>query len=88
MPPSGINVRIISRNYPTKPLNGIPVSVNKKKIISMPEPVDGVMYIASSMVRHAHPERKDVASPDLVMDENRILSCRGLVVNNVKSKES
>lgn len=52
-------------------------------VVGLPDPVDGVMYIVSALVRAAVPARDDVASPgDLVRDsDGNITGCKNLVVN-------
>lgn len=55
----------------------------KGKVVGLPEPVFGTVWIVSAMVREACPERKDLASPgELIRTESGIpTGCKGLVFN-------
>jgi len=52
-------------------------------VVGLPDPLPGVMYLVSGLVRAAVPTRDDVASPgDLVRDsDGNITGCKNLVVN-------
>lgn len=52
-------------------------------VAGLPEPIDGVLYIVSALVRAAVSTRNDVASPgDLTRDDaGNIVGCRNLIVN-------
>jgi hypothetical protein len=53
------------------------------EVENLPDPVNGVMYIVSMLVRSACPDRHDLASPgDLVRDDKgNIVGCKNLAVN-------
>jgi len=75
IPPSGIVARKDTRMIDELPLgDGIPVSFNMDYgIKGVPEPIEGVYYIASSMVA-SEVKRPDVLSPNtstgVIRDEN------------------
>lgn len=52
-------------------------------VTGLPEPIAGVLYVVSALVRAAVPERMDVASPgDLVRnDAGAVIGCRNLIMN-------
>ena len=59
----------------------IPITKTKfGEVEGLPEPEEGVIYIASQLVAQAVPDREDVFFPDdLVRDENgNIIGCRAL----------
>jgi hypothetical protein len=60
----------------------IPVySVSYGAVTGLPEPVEGTIYLVSSLIRSALPERGDLGSPyGLVRDaEGRVIGAEGLV---------
>jgi len=52
-------------------------------VTELPEPVDGVRYVVSMLVRTACPARRDLCSPgELVRGlDGQPVGCRGLVLN-------
>lgn len=76
-------VEMISSQIQRYPLACAQTTVVKSKVIGLPEPVFGVVWIVSAMVREACPERKDLASPgELIRDEKgNPIGCKGLVFN-------
>lgn len=53
------------------------------KVVDLPDPVDGVVYIVSGKVRAALPERYDLASPgDQIRDaDGKIIGVKNLIMN-------
>lgn len=76
-------VEMISSQIQRYPLACAQTTVVKSKVIGLPEPVFGVVWIVSAMVREACPDRKDLASPgELIRDEKgNPIGCKGLVFN-------
>lgn len=83
IPSSGV-VRISEVTIQVGDVDGIPlVRKTYGQAEGLPEPQPDTLYIVSTMVRAAHPERTDLASPgDLVRDEQgNVIGCRNLIVN-------
>lgn len=76
-------VEMISSQIQRYPLACAQTTVVKSKVIGLPEPTFGVVWIVSAMVREACPDRKDLASPgELIRDEKgNPTGCKGLVFN-------
>ena len=53
------------------------------EVEGLPEPQEGVLYIVPAMVRNALPERKDLASPGMLIRnaEGQPVGCDGLDIN-------
>jgi len=84
VPPSGNVARVASTPKEVGKHDGVSLKYpNWGFVQGLPDPVDGVMYIVSAMVRERVVGRTDVASPgDLVRDEKgTVVGCRDLVVN-------
>ncbi len=82
--PDGTVARCATTSTPAGEAAGIPLSrTTYGKVIGLPDPVPGVIFVVSALVRAAVPHRGDVASPgDLVRDAaGNVIGCRGLVVN-------
>lgn len=62
------------------------ITFDSAYVYGLPEPKHGVMFIVSKAVRVAHPDRHDLASPDVtshnaVYEGKNLVSVPGLVVN-------
>ena len=79
IPPSGNVVRLNSHCQPCGECDGIPVAICKEgEPKGLPEPVDGTVYIVSSMVAKKV-KRLDVLCPD-TSDEGVIRDGKGYIV--------
>jgi len=82
--PSSGTVRVSEVTLLAGEFNGIPL-VRKVygNVEGLPEPQPDTLFIVSTIVRFALPEREDLASPgDLVRDENgNVIGCKNLVIN-------
>lgn len=84
LPPSGSVARCSSTSTPAGEHGGVNlVRTVFGAVEGLPDPVSGVVYVVSALVRAAVPHRTDVASPgDLVRNEaGQVVGCRNLVVN-------
>lgn len=82
--PSGSVARCATVSVPAGNFGGVPLTKTQYGAVEgLPDPVDGVLYVVSAMVRAAVPDRHDVASPgNQVRDANgAIIGCRSLDVN-------
>lgn len=93
LPPSGILSRVSTEYHNRLPLNGVRVrqkSIGVEAVTGLPDPVEGLTFIVSGMVREvlsvyaAHLQRGDVFAPDTGSDAIRndlggIIAVRGLV---------
>lgn len=93
IPPSGILPRVSTHSHEGYPVNGVRVrhkSYNTDTVTGLPDPVDGLVFIVSGMVRDALSalptllQRPDVYAPDTGADAIRnekghIVAVRGLV---------
>ncbi|GAA1097965.1 hypothetical protein [Nocardiopsis metallicus] len=63
-------------------VEGIPLLAEERTRARLPEPVEGVWFIVSSVVSSAHPERHDLLVPsDLVRDDKGVVrGCRSFVL--------
>ena len=74
---------------PDEPINGIPISIKRTDKIStiLPQSEEGKMYLVSSMVLDACPNRTDLLAPNTSKDSvirneyGRIIAVRGLQRN-------
>lgn len=86
IPASGQIARVATTREPAGCIGGVPAFVTRAgEVTGLPEPVEGTVYIVSTMVRN-HPAvayRRDVCSPGgLIRDEEgRIIGCDGLDFN-------
>lgn len=79
--PSGTVARVSSRTETIGDIDCIPVTRTVfGEVENLPDPVDGVVYVVSSMVAARVPGRNDVFIPnDSVRDDQgRIIGCRSL----------
>ena len=84
LPPSGALARCATKSvFAGEHASVLLASVAYGAVEGLPEPVPGVIYIVSALVRSAVPSRLDVASPgDLVRDfAGAVIGCKNLVVN-------
>jgi hypothetical protein len=87
IPASGSVMRVRSKLVWRKSIDGVPTRSIARSVPGMPEPKDGVIYITSSMVRHALHWRDDVASPSLKLDSRgKVVACDGLIMNGVEDE--
>lgn len=91
--PSGILPRVSTHSHEGYPVNGVRVrhtSYNTDTVTGLPDPVDGLVFIVSGMVRDALSalptllQRPDVYAPDTGADavrneQGHIVAVRGLV---------
>jgi len=81
IPPSGDVARVSVTDTPAGYIGDYPVSVQETgEVEGLPDPVPGVYYIVSTMVRLALPDRLDLLSPgQLVRDDaGRPIGCQTL----------
>jgi hypothetical protein len=81
--PSGQIARVTVEYTVASSIGDIPLyTATYGDIEGLPDPVDGVTYIVSGMVKAAVPERGDVVSPgNLVRDENgKPIGCDGFKI--------
>lgn len=81
--PSGL-ARCKAVSVPVREFEEVPLTrTTYGAVEGLPDPVDGVLYVVSALVRAAVPSRTDVASPgDLVRDSaGNVTGCRTLSVN-------
>lgn len=81
--PSGKVARVSVTSSLIGDINGIPLYKREfGEVQDLPEPVEGTMYIVSSLVQGACPDRKDLLAPgDLVRnDQGQPIGCRGLTL--------
>lgn len=74
-------IRLKSETERIKSLDGIPVSRTVfGAAAGLPEPVKGIYYIVSQLVKNAYPKRKDFLVPaEVVRDDNGvIIGCKSL----------
>lgn len=84
LPASGVVARVAVEHQPAGAHADVPLVVgNYGDVSNLPSPEEGVLYIVSSAVRTALPERKDLGSPAHLVrdDEGRIIGCLALEVN-------
>lgn len=84
VPPSGAVARVATLSKKVGSLEGIDLFAQEVgEVQGLPAPEAGKLFVVSAMVRLAHPERKDLASPgELVRNSaGQPVGCRGLVVN-------
>lgn len=81
IPSHGI-VRLSEVTTPITEYEGVPIVRKTYGSADLPSE-NGDLYIVSTLVRQAFPERKDLVSPgDLIRDENgNVIGCRNLICN-------
>lgn len=82
--PSGTEARVSTTSIQVGEHGGVPLYRTVfGEVVDLPDPVEGVLYIVSGLVRSAVPHRADVVSPgDPVRDaEGIVRGARGLNVN-------
>lgn len=74
--------RVEAVRVPLQEVEGIPLLAEERTRARLPEPVEGVWFIVSSVVSSAHPERHDLLVPsDLVRDDKGVVTgCRSFVL--------
>ena len=61
--PSGYHARLRQDSYIIDHIDGIPVKVRRNdRIVGLPEPEEGTLYIVSEIMRWACPDRTDIIS--------------------------
>lgn len=81
IPPSGIIARCQTERKVIGNIDGIPItSTTFGEVEGLPESEEGVIFIVSSLVAQAIPDRTDIFIPDdAVRDEDgKIIGCRSL----------
>lgn len=84
VPPSGNVARVATTMKKVGSVGGIELYAQEVgETCNLPDASDEALLIVSALVRLAHPERKDLASPgELVRNESgQPTGCRGLVIN-------
>jgi hypothetical protein len=82
--PDAVIPRVVATPTVIGAVDGIPLTtVVLGAPEGVPDPVDGVFYVVSAMLRDACPTRKDLLSPgDVVRDaDGKIIGCKSLVQN-------
>lgn len=75
---SGYVARVHTHMHQEEDIQGVPIFVRSgETVMNLPEPEEGVMFIVTSYVREAIPNRKDLLSPTkLVRDRNgMVIGC-------------
>ena len=64
-------------------IEGVPLGVKTfSPTVGLPEPEEDIIYIVSTIVRIANPERRDIVSPDLpIYDNGCKTGCQVLIGN-------
>jgi len=81
--PSGRCPRVTATTVAAVTVQGIAVmTTTYGEVVGLPDPIEGVLFVVSGMVRAASPERTDLASPGpLLRDaDNQPCGCKGLAV--------
>lgn len=84
LPPSGSIARVSVTLAQAGEFSGIPlVRGTYGEVTGLPDQQDGVLLVVSAMVRAALPERKDLASPAMLVrdDKGNITGCEALEVS-------
>lgn len=84
LPPSGVVARVSRVSETVGHFDGTRlVRGSYGDVTDLPERAEGALYIVSTMVRLACPDRADLASPaELVRDaDGRIVGCSALEIN-------
>lgn len=84
LPPSGEVARVATAMRKVGVAGDIDLYAQEVgEVVGLPTPKEGTLFIVSALVRLAHPERKDLASPgELVRNSaGQPVGCRGLVIN-------
>lgn len=84
IPPSGDVARVSTVSRLVGTIEGVELYAQETgEVTGLPAPSRDTIYIVSALVRLAHPERHDLASPgELVRNSaGQPVGCRGLVVN-------
>lgn len=80
--PSGVIARVGAKTIATgEIINDIPVTTTQfSEVEDLPDPVEGVVYIVSSLVAQRRPFRKDIFIPNEVVRNSAgvIIGCRSL----------
>ena len=82
--PSGQVARCTTTSSPAGQHGGVGLSRTVfGEVVGLPDPIPGVLFIVSALVRSAVLDRHDVASPgDLVRDSaGAVVGCLGFVIN-------
>lgn len=82
--PSSGCIRVSSQSHSIGEIDGIQVSqTTYGKVTDLPEQEDGVIYIVSSIVCQAAPERNDlyIVNETIRDDSGRIIGCKSIAVN-------
>ena len=84
LPKSGRVARIVAKTLPNDMIDGIIVErVYRDEIAGLPDPQEGVVYIASAVIA-ADVRRPDVLSPGRLVrdDDGAVIGAAGLVRHN------
>jgi hypothetical protein len=82
--PSGDLARVATTTAAVGSFDSIPLTVTTPGLVTgLPDAEDGVLIIASAMVRLAVPDRMDVASPGQLVrnDSGQVIGCSSLDIN-------
>lgn len=81
--------RVEAVRVPLREVEGVPLLAEERTRARLPEPVEGVWFIVSSVVSSAHPERGDLLVPsDLVRDDKGVVTgCRSFVLTSAPVRE-
>ncbi|WP_017589747.1 hypothetical protein [Nocardiopsis ganjiahuensis] len=82
-------VRVEAVRVPLREVEGVPLLAEERTRARLPEPVEGVWFIVSSVVSSAHPERRDLLVPsDLVRDDKGVVTgCRSFVLTSAPVRD-
>ncbi|MGW5876957.1 hypothetical protein ACWFMI_10475 [Nocardiopsis terrae] len=88
-PESPEPARVEAVRFPLREVEGVPLMAEERTRAVLPEPVEGVWFIVSSVVSSAHPERDDLLVPsDLVRDARGVVTgCRSLVLTSAPVRD-
>jgi len=81
---SGYIARVHTNLHQDGEVNGVPIFVRSgETVVNLPQPKEGVMFIVTSYVREALPDRKDLLSPTkFTRDKNGVvIGCTAFEIN-------
>ncbi len=83
IPPDGTVARLPMHSEVKQILNGVEFRKSTKGTANVPDPVSGVIWIVSAMVRESFPDRKDMVSPgELIRDaKGNPVGCKWFEMN-------
>ena len=81
---SGFIARVHTHLHQEGEINGVPIFVRSgESVVNLPEPKEDVMFLVTSYVREALPQRRDLLSPaKFTRDKNGVvIGCGAFEIN-------